>query len=66
MTHRSDPTANQALGNISREWNRMARLAERIRGDPYSDWAMQQRRCFTGIYRRLLDEAPGQPGSRAS
>lgn len=66
MTYRSDPTANQALGNISREWNRMARLAERIRRDPYSDWAMQQRRCFTGIYRCLLDEALGQSGSRAS
>lgn len=66
MHHYSDPAANQALGNVSRELNRMAKLAERIRRDPYSDWAMQQRRRFTDIYRRLLDEALGQPGSRAS
>lgn len=66
MPYRSDPTANQALGNISREWNRMAKLAERIRRNPESDWAMQQRRRFTGIYRRLLDEALEQPDSRAS
>lgn len=66
MHHYSDPTANQALGNISREWNRMAKLAERIRRNPYSDWAMQQRRRFTGIYKRLLDEALELPGSRAS
>ena len=66
MPYRSDPTANQALVNISREWNRMARLAERIHRNPNSDWAMQQRRRFTGIYRRLLDKALGQSGSRAS
>lgn len=66
MTHHSDPTANQALGNISREWNRMARLAKKIRRDPYSDWAMQQRHRFTGIYKRLLDEDLGQSDSRAS
>lgn len=57
MYHRSDPTADQAIGAVSREWNRMERLAEQIRKNPYSDWALAQSRKFTGIYRRLLTEA---------
>ena len=57
MYHRSDPTADHAIGAISREWNKMARLAELICRNPYSDWALAQSRKFTGIYRRLLTEA---------
>ena len=57
MYHRSDPTANQAIGAVSREWNKMMRLAEQIRRNPYSDWALAQSHKFTGIYRRLLTEA---------
>ena len=60
MNHRSDPTANQAIGSVSREWNRMAALAEKIRENPYSDWAQAQRRRFTGIFRRLLDDPDGK------
>jgi len=57
MYHRSDPTADQAIGAVSREWSKMERLAEQIRKNPYSDWAMAQNCKFTGIYRRLLTEA---------
>ena len=56
MGYRSDPTANRALGSINREWNRMAKLAERIRRDPWSDWALRESRRFTGIFRRLLTD----------
>ena len=49
MYHRSDPTADQAIGAVSREWSKMERLAEQIRKNPYSDWALAQSRKFTGI-----------------
>ena len=47
-----DPTANQAIYNVSVEWNRMRRLALRLRlngeePDP---------ELFTGIFRRLLTD----------
>ena len=57
MYHRSDPTANQAIGSVSREWNKMAKLAEQIREDPWSDWSLEQSRRFTGIFKRLLIDA---------
>lgn len=60
MSNRSDPTANHAIGAVSREWDRMAKLAEQIRRDPCSDWAQRQRRRFTGIFRRLLENAEGR------
>ena len=47
-----DPTANQAIYNVTLEWNRMRRLAIRLRlngeePDP---------ELFTGIFRRLLTD----------
>ncbi|MBQ8972244.1 MAG: hypothetical protein IJ074_04115 [Clostridia bacterium] len=57
MYHRSDPTANQAIGAVSREWNKMERLAEQIRKNPYSDWSLLQSRKFNGIFKRLLTDA---------
>ena len=56
MSYRSDPTANQALGAVNREWSRMVKLAVRIRENPYSEWARRESRRFTGIYRRLLTD----------
>ena len=56
MNHRSDPTANAAIGSVQREWERLAKLAERIRLEPCSEWSLRQKRRFTGIYRRLLDD----------
>ena len=41
---------------VSKEWNQMVRLAERIKKNPNTEWADQQRRRFTGIYKRLLDD----------
>lgn len=63
--HHSDPTANQAIGNLTKEWIRPSKIADRIRQDPYSDWAQAQRRRFTGIYKRLLDAPSGQFGQKA-
>ncbi len=66
MYHRSDPTADQAIGSISREWSKMSRLAERIQKDPWSDWSVEQSRRFTGIFRRLLTDNNDNPKRRAS
>ena len=47
-----DPTANQAIYNVSVEWNRMRRLALRLRlNGEKPDPAL-----FTGIFRRLLTD----------
>ena len=47
-----DPTANQAIYNVSVEWNRMRRLALRLRlNGEEPDPAL-----FTGIFRRLLTD----------
>lgn len=56
MNHHADPTANIALGSVSREWNQMARLALRIRQSGDSEWAQRESRRFTGIYKRLLTD----------
>lgn len=58
--HYNDPTANQALGSIQREWNKMAKLAEKIRTSRDLDWAFRESRRFTGIFARLLDDTPYQ------
>lgn len=56
MNHRADPTANAAIGSVSREWNQMVRLALRIRQSGNSEWAERESRRFTGIYKRLLTD----------
>jgi len=56
MNHRADPTANTAIGSVSREWNQMVRLALRIRQSDNSEWAQRESRRFTGIYKRLLTD----------
>ena len=54
MNHR-DPTAERAIGTVNREWNRMVRLAIRVRQNPqYQTPEVEQE--FTGIYRRLLTD----------
>ena len=65
MSHLSDPTAQRAVGNISREWNEMCRIAERIRENPYTEWAERQSCRFTGIYRRLLTDPPEEAKKEA-
>ena len=44
----------------------MAKLAEEIKRDPCSDWAIKQSARFTGIFRRLLEESPARPGAGPS
>ena len=48
----SDPTANQALYNVSIEWTRMRRLAVRLRLKGEQPDPM----LFTGIFRRLITD----------
>ena len=66
MNYCSDPTANQAIGHLTKEWNYLSIIADRIREDPYSEWADQQRLHFTGIFRRLLDDSTESFRSKAS
>ena len=54
MNHR-DPTGDQAIGAVNREWNKMVKLAVRIRQNPQSQ-KPEVERMFTGIYRRLLTD----------
>lgn len=58
MVRHSDPTANEAIGAVNREWKQMARLALRIRnGHDKSAWAAAQEKKFTGIYKRMLTDS---------
>ena len=66
MSYRSDPTANQALGAINREWEELSRLAEQIRKDPNSEWALRAKRRFRGIFKRLLDDPKLSGKAKAS
>lgn len=55
MSNHSNPTANQAIGAVNREWNRMFSLAVRIRRNPQL-LNPEVEQAFTGIYRRLLTD----------
>ncbi|MBQ9324812.1 MAG: hypothetical protein IJ246_03470 [Clostridia bacterium] len=52
----SDPTANTALGAVSREWKAMLKLAVAVRQKEGTPWAEAQLPRFTGIYRRFLTD----------
>ena len=52
----SDPTANNAIGSVDREWRYMERLAKTIRESKNTDWAEAQKQKFTGIFARLLTD----------
>jgi len=56
MATHSDPTANQATGNVQQEWIETAVLAIRIRRSDNARWAAAQEARFTGIFRRLLTD----------
>ena len=51
----SDPTANAAIGAVSREWKQMVRKAILIRGTN-RDLMPEEKRLFTGVYRQFLTE----------
>ena len=57
MAIHSDPTANAAIGAVSREWRQMVRKAISIRRTNRS-LTPEERRMFTGIYKQLLAESP--------
>ena len=51
----SDPTANAAIGAVSREWKQMVRRAISIRRTN-RDLTPEERSLFTGVYRQFLTE----------
>ena len=59
MYYYSDPTANQALAGINREFSRLEkkakRLKERMKDGTLSPKALEQaQKEYTGIYRHVL------------
>ena len=55
MAIHSDPTANAAIGAVSREWKQMVKRAiflQRTGKEP----TRQEQQKFTGIYRQLLSK----------
>lgn len=56
MALHSDPTANEATGNVQQEWIGMAILAVRIRWSQDHAWVEAQEKRFTGIFRRMLED----------
>ena len=55
----SDPTANMAIGAINKEWRQMVRKAIALRRTS-RELTPEEKRLFTGIYRRLLEESPAE------
>ncbi len=52
-----NPTAEQAIGAMNKEWTQMARLALQIReGRKNPSWVEENSKRFTGIFRRLLED----------
>ena len=52
-----DPTLDNAIGSVDKEWRQMASLAVTIReGKCNPSWAEEQSKRFTGIFRRLLND----------
>ena len=62
--NRSNPTANAAIGAVDKELAQMRKEAARLKalkrqGRLLPDAEQAARRRFTGIYKRLLEEALG-------
>jgi len=55
----SDPTANMAIGTVNKEWRQMVRKAIALRRTS-RELTLEEKRLFTGIYRRLLEESPAE------
>ena len=53
MAIHSDPTANMAIGSVSREWRQMVKRAISLRRTGREP-TTEERQMFTGIYRQLL------------
>ena len=53
----NNPTLDHAVASASGEWKYMTRLAVKIReGRCDPAWAEAERKKFTGIYKRLLED----------
>ena len=55
MSGYRDPTAEAAVGTVSREWRQMVRKAIALRKTA-RELTPEEQKLFTGIYRRLLSE----------
>ena len=55
MSGYRDPTAEAAVGTVSREWRQMVRRAIALRKTA-RELTPEEQKLFTGIYRRLLSE----------
>lgn len=54
----ADPTSDNAVGSVDKEWRYMVHLALKIRSGLCNPvWAAEQEAKFTGIYRRLLTDS---------
>jgi len=57
MKEYRDPTFDEAVGAVSKEWRMMAAIAVKIREAHCNPmWADAQLPRFTGIFRRLLED----------
>lgn len=57
MRDHTDHTADDAIGRAHKEWRRMAAVAVKIRQNRCNpEWADEQLKSFTGIYKRLLTD----------
>lgn len=59
MANHSDPTANAAIGAVSREWKNLVKRAISLRATG-PEPTREERRLFTGIYRQLLAMPVGE------
>lgn len=50
-----DPTADAAVGKVNREWKQMIQKAIALK-NTNREMTPEEKRMFTGIYARLLDE----------
>lgn len=58
MNHYADPTANTAIHAVDREMRTLEALARKIKDGHLSpEEEKKARRRFTGIFRRLLEDA---------
>ena len=55
---RRNITQEKAVGSVNHEWKQMAKLALRIRTTGFANptWIEEQKKKFTGIFKRLLTD----------
>lgn len=55
---RRNITQEKAVGSVNYEWKQMAKLALRLRTTGFANptWIEEQKKKFTGIFKRLLTD----------